>query len=565
MATPASGGNFVQGLLSALGPWMTGANPSSLDNSFQQYGGTQGLLEAMMQGAGPDTSQAREGAAMQRARSLALQQAGARQQLAQGALGLQQSAAMFPILMGAMRQYAGQGSGDQSQQGVAPQGLPQPQSGASPAGGAAPQQTAAQGQPAQMPQQIAGPPQGSPSVQSGLGLARIMALMGRPGANTFLSSLTADPAYQTQSGIAKDPLTVDMAMVRQAAQQGDRPGAQAAYLKFLKDSGQVTVDRYGNVVTLGGLSPSQLGVSTFLPQQGVETTNGVMRLIPGAAGTLQSKSGAEARGEAQGQVEEVTDGNGNKYYVPRSALLGASGGGAAAGNGPAPGTGYTPFRAAVGPASEALLKDKGEQAAQVNEEFQNKAEAGQQMLAQIAELRSAANDFTPGQFADSRIKMLQWLQSSDLITKDEANRLGSAQAGQKIAIQLQAAATKQLGSREAAQIFQVMGKSLPNLALSPDGLSKVSGYMSGIARYDIARAQVAQHRMAENDVNGLNGVRDDFIQNTNPTYYIIASMPPAQQHEMVRSMGSKAKGFLEAWNKAANAGWAPRPNQYEAQ
>jgi len=366
-----------------------------------------------------------------------------------------------------------------------------------------------------------------------------------------------NPQLQTRLAIAKSVLTQDQQMMADAQASGDTLGFKAAQMKYLKDSGLVTQSSMnGAVQTFGGITPQMLQMGTLNPVQGVQTQNGIETPIPGAVPTEAALSAARAGGEAQYEPMEVTDSNGNKYIVPRTALQ------RYAGNG---GSSATPFQASLGPASEELLKNKGEQAAAVNEEFQQKAEAGQQMLAQISELRSAASDFSPGQFADSRIKMLQYLQSTGLISAAEANKLGSAQAGQKIAIQLQAAATKQLGSREAAQIFQVMGKSLPNLTLSPDGLSKVSGYMSGIARYDIARAQIAQYRMAQNDANGLNAVRDDFIKNTSPTYYIIASMPQAQQQEMIRGMGLRAKGFLEAWNKAANAGWAPRPGQYEGQ
>lgn len=542
--------NVIQGLLA---PWMTGGSPSALDSTFSNYGGTQGLLSALMQGAGPDTSQARTGAAMQNAQLLALKQAQARQQLAQGTIGLQQNMAMFPILMGALRGYAG-GGNPPAQTPTAPSSSA-PAAGQPPAGNAVPMTSPG---PSAVPAASSGG-----QLSSGLNLARVLSLMGRPGADTFLRSLTADPGYITQSAVAKDPLIVDRSMVYDAYRRGDMQGAQQAYFKLLKDSGQVTVDRYGNVVTLGGIKPTDLGVSTFLPQQGLQTTGGVMSAIPGAVPTRQALSAAESVGRAAGDVEKVTDANGNEYFVPRSALLGGAGQSQAGG---ARGSATsTPFQAALGPASAELLKGKGEQAAKVNEEFQDKAEAGNQMLAQIAELRSAAHDFTPGQFAESRMKMLQWMQTTGLITKDEMNRLGSAQEGQKIAIQLQAAATKQLGSREAAQIFTYMGKSLPNLTLSPDGLEKVSAYMEGISRYDIARAQVAQHRMAQNDVNGLNATRDDFIKNTNPLYFIVASAAPAQRAEMLKSMGAKANSFLQAWNDAANAGWAPRPNQYGVQ
>jgi hypothetical protein len=299
---------------------------------------------------------------------------------------------------------------------------------------------------------------------------------------------------------------------------------------------------------------------------------------------LQQKSAAEAQGQATGQLEEVTDKNGNKYFVNKSTLLGGGGGAPkppAATPTPAPAGGPSlgPFapkpgsappaaagaggaQAAIGPSTAAMLHGNAESAIQANKEYQSQAEAGQQMLVQTQQLRQAANDFSPGKFAETRMNALQYLNAAGLITSDQAKSLGSAQEGQKIAIQLQAAATKQLGSREAQQIFQIMGKSLPNLTLSQNGLDKVSGYMDGIARYNMARAQVAQQRSANNDANGVNNVRNEFIQNTNPAYFVLASSPPAIQREIVDSMGDQKGKFITNWKTAASKGWAPTPLQY---
>lgn len=90
MSTPA---NVLQQLMA---PWMTGANPSPLDSAFASYGGTQGLMAALMQAGGPDTTASRAGAALQKARALALDEAGARQRLAQGSIGLDRSLTMLP-------------------------------------------------------------------------------------------------------------------------------------------------------------------------------------------------------------------------------------------------------------------------------------------------------------------------------------------------------------------------------------------------------------------------------------------------------------------------------------
>jgi hypothetical protein len=460
-------------------------------------------------------------------------------QLAQQQYGMNQyqlnmMKAQAPFIMQALQGAVGSTQGQQapqSPQNAPAQGAPVvgPYS-AMPAQQPAPQ---SQQEPQQAPQQPTGNDPWS-LIQRGTALQAVPMLAGYGKAMVAQGQamLQNDPRYVTQRAVAANTLTQD-----QAALSNTQPGSlayRAAQMKYLKDSGLVTQSSMnGAVQTFGGITPAMLGMSTTNPIQGVQTQNGIESPIPGATATQQALAGAKARGEAQGDVEEVTDGSGNRYYVPRSALLGS---GAGAGN-----SGPTPFQASVGPATAELLKGKGEQAVETNKDYQSQAEAGQQMLAQITQLKGAAKDFTPGQFADSRIKGLQWMQSLGLITPQEQQRLGSAQEGTKIAIQLQAAATKQLGSREAAQIFQIMGKSLPNLTLSPNGLSKVSSYMAGISRYNIARAQIAQQSVDSNDVNGVNDVRDNFIKNTNPTYYIIASAPPAIQKEMISSMGSKGR------------------------
>jgi len=90
----------------------------------------------------------------------------------------------------------------------------------------------------------------------------------------------------------------------------------------------------------------------------------------------------------------------------------------------------------------------------------------------------------------------------------------------------------------------------------------VSGYMDGIARYNIARAEKAQGAAAGNDANAVNNVRNDFIKNSNPLYYIVASMPPAVQREMLDNMGGQRQSFLDGWKKSVQAGYAPRPSQF---
>jgi len=477
-----------------------------------------------------------------------------KQQLAIQNVQMQRAQQMFPFQMEALRRGVnmlpgGQGAPQMPQGGPMPQGgAPQPQGMMTPTAQISPpQQGLMQSSPGSSALQTAG-------AGALLGLAQV------PGADnlTKYGEMQAqyDPQLATQMAAAKDPIMQDRYLLAQAQQNGAPPllikGLQN---KLLTDMGMIHVaSQSGNVTTMGGLDPTNdLGVSTISPREGVQMVGGRESPIPGALGTRSALSAAEAGGKARYEPMELTDRSGNKYPVPKSMLPALVGAGA---NG-APGA-----MSSLGPGTSEMLKGNAESALGTNKGFQDQAEAGQQMLQQTATLRGAAANFEPGQFANSRMKMLNYLNSAGLITPEQAKSLGSAQEGQKIAIQLQAAATKQLGSREAAQIFQIMGKSLPNLELSKNGLDKVSGYMDGIARYNIARAEKAQGAAAGNDANAVNNVRNDFIKNSNPLYYIVASMHPAVQREMLDNMGGQRQSFLDGCKKAVQAGYAPRPSQF---
>lgn len=438
----------------------------------------------------------------------------------------------------------GSGSGGGGGQG-GPGGAPQ----ASAPPGAPPTQQA----PQQAPQQLQGP-QGSGWNDMNTGM--LGSVLGMPGAAQLSdmgkTELQYDPRVAQQMEAAKSPIAIDLYNRNAAIAAGDKQAAAAWHQKFLTDSKLLNIsERNGNVTAFtGGVDSTGLpNFSGFNPDKGIRSTNSGAQLIPGYAGAEGAIAGAKAWGEAGAKPASVIDGSGNQYTAPLATVLRGQPNG-------------QPYQSALGPAAAAVTGAQGNQAAEINKEFQNKAEAGNAMLTQVATLRNAANDFTPGQYANSRMGMLNFLNSSGLITKEQASSLGSAQEGQKIAIQLQAAATKQLGSREAAQIFSIMGKSLPNLTMSQNGLEKVSAYMEGISRYDIARASKAEDLFNKQDANGINQVRGQFITNSNPLYYIVASAKPDIQREMIQSMGARAPDFLKSWNAAANAGWAPRPSQY---
>ena len=212
-----------------------------------------------------------------------------------------------------------------------------------------------------------------------------------------------------------------------------------------------------------------------------------------------------------------------------------------------------------------MTKAQVEQANQVEAQYQKEAGDAVDTLTQVKELQAATHDFDPGQFAEARIKGLQWLNTAGLISASQMRELGSAQEGTKMSIQLQSTLVRSLGSREAAQVFATLGRGVPNLTLSSDGFQKMAAYMNGMARYKQARAARAQAYYNAQNVNGVNSVKAQFIANSNPAYFIIASAPLAVQREMVAQMGAKAHSFLAGWAKAAAQGWAPSTTTYASQ
>lgn len=601
MATPTASPGFIQGLLSSLAPWMTGANPSALDNSFSQYGGTQGLLDAMMQGAGPDTSQAREGAALQRARALALQEAGQRQQLAQGAIGTQLMASKLPaiqayyrMLGGMMGTNAPNGSSQTTNNG-APSALT-PSSQNAPPLIRAPQ-LAAGGQ--QQPAPMAASP--SPS-QGGfwsnpLGVMRfgtLGAALGLPGGQQFAdygkTAIQYDPATATRMALAKDPVTLDRAQLYEAYRSGNPQAIQAAQNKFLTDTGMQHIGSMSGIYTR--VEPDG-SVTTYNPSTGLQTnTKTGASYMPGALQALAAREGAEKAAELRAETNPAgASGVAPSARAPSQNPTPVSPPSAAApaeqpnqfGVPPAfqgaaaerqqnfiPPVLASPSNIAQRPGNtslgqlESFQKEQADKASNEADDLNDKAENAQQLITQADQIQRAAADFTPGRYALVKGEILAALQPTGLLTDQQIKELGSYQEGQKLAIQLQASATKQLGSREAAQIFDKMGKSMPNLTLSPDGLAKISAYLKGIARYNIALNTFCQRLAAQGNVAGVNNLQSNFQQYSNPVFFILASAPPAQRAELIRAMPD-AKDTLAQWRKAAEMGLAPGPFDYQGQ
>lgn len=196
---------------------MTGGSQGLLSG---QYGGTSGLMDAMLQAGGPDTTYSRMGQALTKQKALALDEAAQRQNLAQQNLGLQFMAARMPLMLAAMRQRMQQ-FGPQSAPGASQQsGAPLPQ--------AAPVLTSNPSQPAR-----SGP-------ADLLNAAVQDSILGLPWANAELTAaktgLQYDPATATRVAAAKNQISQDELQLQQAYASGNPQLIQGMQRKLLTDA-----------------------------------------------------------------------------------------------------------------------------------------------------------------------------------------------------------------------------------------------------------------------------------------------------------------------------------------
>ena len=586
---------LIQSLIS---PW---TSASSFDPST--YGGAMNLGAQLLANSGPSlmpmTTAQRLGNSLLGAQSTALKTGAARQSLANNAINMQMEMAMMPLRMQWLQNMMGGGSPQASPQPAAqpgaaaqgaqpvpvPVGLPMGQGGGSPGGA----QSGAQGAPQVTPQGSA-PVSGSVAGQSGpdplaqLNSLSVGAMLGIPGVNTASANARAalafNPALATRMALSKNPITQDRAMLAQAQAAGNGPLATLYYNKLMQDSGALQVSRNGVRQWLNPMT-GQWGMVD--PANGIGMNGPNSFAIPGYAGAQASIYGARA-GSARaaqlaaetgmgGGVPGAAPSGGAPPVAPRPTLAAPpelQGIGALQNPNFVPpvlaNAGNVPLR--TGNTSPIALKEfqteQAESAKSSLKELQDRADAAQQTLTQTQQIQDAAKQFGPGKFANVRGEFLNLLNSAGAIDKSQLSRLGAYQEGTKLSIQLQAMVTKQLGSREAAQVFSVMGKSIPGLTLSSNGLEKISAYLSGMSRYNIAQATFGERLAASGNVAAVNSLPQQFQTYSSPVYYILSSASPQTRAEMLSSMTSAARRqVLTGWDKALKMGLAPKPNDYD--
>jgi len=604
MSTPATAPTFVQGLLQSLQPWMTGSSPSALDNSFAQYGGTQGLIDAMLQDSPGSQGAAAYGRALEGVQNDALQRAASRQQLAQQGLGLQLMGSKMPAIEAYYRMLgAMMGANGGQPQGVpsgsqTPPGTPGASPVASTVSAASP--GAPQGSPgvpvaaqSAMPipqtgiQQSAAPgaPQASPGGfwSNPAGVMKFGALgsaLGLPGGQQFFdygkTALQYDPATANRLAVAKNQVSQDLTQLYQAYASGNPTAIQGMQTKLKTDMGMLHVGSMSGILTRQNPDGSW---TTINPSTGLTTnTKTGSQFLPGAIEAFAARQAAESGAAKRAQLQAAAAPIGAAPAAPGSASPASKPAAAAQGN---PGgiaalqtPGFVPDvlaqsgETAQRPGStggEELVefqKKQAEKASTNLEEMKGQAASAQQVLTQAQQIEEAATEFTPEKYADIKGELLSALQPLGVLSPDQLKSLGSYQDASKLTIQLQTMLTKSLGSREAAQVFEKLGKAVPGLTLSPDGLVKIGGYLKGIARWQIAQSTFGQRLGAQGNVGGVNNLQENFETHSNPAYYILASSPPDVRAELIRN-SPNPKALMADWQQAAEAGLAPGPSDYE--
>jgi hypothetical protein len=341
--------------------------------------------------------------------------------------------------------------------------------------------------------------------------------------NAAKTRLQFDPNIATRMEAAKSAVAQDQQMIRDALAQGNEPLARAIYNgKFQEDLGLLKVSSMGGIQTR--IDPITGRIDTFNPSTGIQSQGGVASLISGMAGALQQKSGAEALGQAQGELVPMVDPRTHQtVYVPKSALLGGSAprppgapspsapgatpvstpapGAASANAGGAPSQPGGPPIAGLSPGQKGFLEERGKESAQYVSKLQDAADSATNTNYALDQMVTAARGVQLGPGAPARA----WIENAAAGLGQQfgiapPQELANYEQLDKYANQIAFAATRQMGSREAAQIVNLQMQSNPNKQLVPEAFAGLAQSMKAMNNYIIAKNTAIQAQSgADND------------------------------------------------------------------
>lgn len=150
---------------------------------------------------------------------------------------------------------------------------------------------------------------------------------------------------------------------------------------------------------------------------------------------------------------------------------------------------------------EAALTESGKNAANVETEINQQADAALGVKRSLAEMRNLAQGFDPSSLAGAKMHAGAFFQAlgvpADDVTKYLGN-VGDMQAFQKQTAALAAEAIKQISPRATQMEFQRFLENNPNIFMTQDGLKRVLDYMDRAADSSLDRQQSFAQFKTEN-------------------------------------------------------------------
>lgn len=333
------------------------------------------------------------------------------------------------------------------------------------------------------------------------------------------------PQLQAQLAYAKSAVGQAQAALQQAKASGNPDAIRGAEVQLLTAQHRLQMASFSGNVSAVGVSPQQLsslGISTFNPSQGIQTTNGQASPIPGMIAARQALAGAQARGEAQGQVQKVWNPQTQQWnYVPRSALLG----GPTVPTAPTSTPGAPSFAAAPNPQLDAYLRGTGTEGARQVVTLSNAADAAQKSNFALAQILADSQGVVTGPTAGAR----KWVDTATAAITQwfgvaPPASLANYQEIDKYSNQVAFAASRQLGSREAGQIVELERQSNANKGNVPAALRDLVGAAHAANSYVIAQNQYVQTVAQRNGGNALYA-QANFTSNADPRVWELAISP----------------------------------------
>lgn len=271
---------------------------------------------------------------------------------------------------------------------------------------------------------------------------------------------------------------------------------------------------------------------TYSPQGQVQTAPGYLGSVRDITATTAN---AEAQAKSQYEPLEITNPDGSKSYLPRTALAGMGGlpGGVPGSASNVPGDLGAGIAPGAVTAQEARAKTLEEEAATLR----SGADNAQAQNFQLAQMRASLNHFNPNAFANWTLAGKQVLNG--IFPGAFSQSIASQQEFSKYASQLAFKQAREMGAREAATVVQQVMKSNPNATMVRPAIESLMNGMQGMNNYVLAKQQaMTQWRNAHN--GQLTGFNTTWNHAASPSAYAYMAMDPQSRAQFVNGM-SKAQ------------------------